>query len=159
MADQTYIVRPEDAHQDWRIARSAIRAACQMARDRGKPVEVVVRPYRRRKSDPQNRTIWMWHTEVASQLTERCAELGSEVRWSRDDVHEHIFKPRFMPQRERMLPTGEITYSPMGTSDKAATVEVMSEAMERYLCWIYEHGLEVTIPPDPEIELIVRRVA
>lgn len=159
MSDRKYVIRPEDERQDWRVARMALREACAMARQQGRAVEVLVRWFKRPKTSPQNKTIWMWHGEVASQLTERCREAGSDVIWRKDDVHELIFKPRFMPQRERMLPDGELVFGPMGTSDKAATIEVISEAMERYLSWIYSQGMDVTIPPDPEIERIVGRAA
>lgn len=158
-SERKYILRPEDEGQDWRVARLAFRDACQMVRHGKRAVEVIVQIYRRPKTDPQNKTIWMWHGEVASQLTERCREAGSGVIWRKDDVHELIFKPRFMPQRERMLPDGELVFGPMGTSDKGATVEVISEAMEKYLSWIYSQGMEVTIPDDPEIERIVGRAA
>ena len=158
MADRVFVVRPEDKDRDWRVARNAMREVCAMAQQ-GKPVEVRVRFWKRKKSLPQNSTWWMWTTEVASQLTQRCREAGSDVVWSPEDVHELIAKPRFMPMRERMLPDGEVVMAPIGTSDREATVDVMSEAMERYLAWIYEQGMEVTIPLEPGLEEMARRVA
>jgi hypothetical protein len=158
MADRVFIVRPEDRDRDWKVARNAMREACAMAQQ-GRAVEVRLRFWKRKKTLPQNSTIWMWHTEVASQLTQRCRELGSEVVWTAEDVHGLVFKPRFMPMRERMLPDGEVVMAPIGTSDQEATVDVMSEAMERYLAWIYEQGMEVTIPVDPLVEEMARRAA
>jgi hypothetical protein len=145
MADRVFVVRPEDASRDWHVARNAFREVRAMT-ESGKPVEVRVKFWKKRKTLPQNSTMWMWHGEVASQLTLRCREVGSNVVWTDNEVHEQIFKPRFMPQVERMLPDGEIVSRPMGTSEEEATVEVMSEAMEKYLAWIYEQGMEVRIP-------------
>jgi len=145
MRDRVYVVRPQDRDHEWRVARNALREVQAMA-GLGKPVEVRIRIYQRKKTLPQNATVWMWHTEVASQLTERCREAGSDVSWTKEDVHELVFKPRWMPMRERMLPDGEVIAAPIGTSDKEATAEVISEAMEQYLVWIYEQGMEVTVP-------------
>ena len=143
--DRVFVISPEDQNREWHVARNAFREVRHMA-ETGKPVEVRVKFWQRKKSQPQNSTIWMWHTQVASQLTERCREAGASVAWSPLDVHELIFKPRFMPQVERMLPDGELVTAPMGTSDRGATVDVISDAMEQYLSWIYEQGMEVLIP-------------
>jgi hypothetical protein len=158
VADRVFVVRPEDKDRDWRVARNAMREVCAMT-ETGKPVEVRIRFYKRKKSLPQNSTVWMWNTEVSSQLTQRCRESGADVVWSPEDVHDLIFKARMMPMVERMLPDGEVVAAPMGTSDERATVEVMSEAMEKYLAWIYEQGMEVTIPMDPLMQELAERAA
>jgi len=159
MADRVFIVRPEDRDRDWRVARNAFREVRQMI-EAGKPVEVRVRFWKKSKTLPQNSTLWMWHTEIASQLTARCREVGSDVVWPPEDVHEFIFKPRFMPMVEKMLPDGELVVAPMGTSDKRCTVDVLSKAMKKYLAWIYgEYGMEVTIPMDPMMQELADRAA
>lgn len=158
MSARVFVVRPEDRGREWLVARNAFREVCQMA-DTGKPVEVRVKFWKKKKTTPQNSTLWMWHTQVASHLTERCRESGMDMTWSPEDVHESIFKPRFMPQVEKTLPDGEIVFRPMGTSDEDATVDVISDAMEHYLSWIYGEGMEVTIPIEPGLEEIVRRAA
>jgi hypothetical protein len=158
MADRVFIVRPEDRDRDWRVTRNAMREVCAMA-ETGKPVEIRIKFWRRKKTLPQNSTLWMWHTEVASQLTARCREAGSDVAWTPEDVHDLIFKPRMMPMVEQMLPDGEMIAAPMGTSDKRCTVDVLSEAMERYLAWIYEQGMEITIPMDALMQELAERAA
>lgn len=159
MADRVFIVRPEDKDREWHVARNAFREVREMT-EAGKPVEVRIKFWKRRKTLPQNSTIWLWHTEVASQLTQRCREAGADVAWTPADVHELIFKARFMVMRERMLPHGEVIAAPMGTSDPEATVEVMSDAMERYLEWIIQdQGMVVTIPEDPGFRALGDRAA
>jgi len=150
-------VRPEDARQNWAVARTALRTACEAAQNTGKDQEVIVRPYKKRKTLPQNRTLWMWHREVASQLNERGRMLGHSVTWSADEFHDLVFKPRWMPAVEKALPDGTVASSPMGTSDPDCTTEILSNAMEQYLSWIYTQGMEITIPEDPELEAMVRR--
>lgn len=122
-----------------------------------KDYEVRVVEFKQSKTPQQNNTLWMWHTEIASQLTIRCREAGHNIEWSRTDVHDLIFKPRFMPHKERVLPDGELITKPMNTSDKDCDLKIVSEAMERYLSWIYGEGMEVTIPDDPQVQQISRR--
>lgn len=143
----TFVIRPSDRQSDWRVAKNAMRSVCELVTEKDKPVRLTVEPYSKPKTDPQLRTLWMWHGEVASQLTERCKMSGHATEFDKDAVHELIFKPRFMPSAEYLMPdTGEVKIKPMGLSDKDATKPVVTDAMEAYLAWIYEQGMEVTIP-------------
>lgn len=153
-----FVIRTTDEQNNWMVAKNCLRALCQAVRDSGKDHQVEISLFKPGKSDKQNRTIWMWHTEVASQLTERCKENGHNVEWDRQSVHDLIFKPRFMPYVEKVTPEGEIISRPLNTSEKGCTRPVLSEAMEKYLAWIYGQGMEVTIPVDPEIEAMCRRM-
>lgn len=148
-----YIIRPTDAHQGWRIAKLALeglRAAAKEARRDDRAKEIVIRDFKPPRTDPQRRTLWLWHGEVASELTLRTGR-----RWSKEDVHEAIFLPRFMPQKELVTPEGEIIYRSMRTSDKPpedderATKQIVSDAMTQYLAWVYEMAIEVTVPEEP----------
>jgi hypothetical protein len=116
----------------------------------GKPIEARISYWSPPKTNPQNRTLWMWHGEIASQMTERCREMGMSTTWSKDDVHETIFLHRFMPQRELVTPDGEVIFKPIRTSDKEATAFVMSKAMDAYVAWAYSQGMELTIPEHQE---------
>lgn len=144
MSERRYIIRPEDADQGWRIAKLAadgLRQAAREARDTGKPVEALFRPWSPPRTDPQRNTMWKWHGEVASELTVRTGK-----RWTKEDVHEVIFIPRFMPQHEALIDptTGEVVTRNKRTSE--ATKAEISEAMTAYLAWIYEMGIEATVP-------------
>ncbi len=151
--ERRYVIRPEDADQDWRIAKMAVeglRIAAREVRANRQPCEVVIREWKPQRTDPQRNTMWMWHTEVASELSIR-----TKYRWTKEAVHEVIFLPRYMPQIEYADPeTGEVLTRPMRTSEKPpegderSTKEIVTEAMNGYLAWIYEMGISVTVPED-----------
>lgn len=48
-------------------------------------LEVVIREAKESRTAAQNRLLWDWHTEA-----------GKEMGLSKDDVHETIFKPKFV---------------------------------------------------------------
>lgn len=155
MAERKYILRPED--RDWRVAKLAadgLRQAAKQGRQDAQPVEVIIRPWQPPRTDPQRRTMWQWHGQVASELTIRTSR-----RWSKEDVHELVFLERWMPRIEFIVPdTGEIKSRPLRTSDKVpdelkdehgqtpSMKQIISNAMTQYLAWIYEMGIEVTVP-------------
>lgn len=159
MKPLTFVIRPEESADGWPVARNAMRQACELARESGKAVRVRIDEYKKPKTDPQRNTIFMWHTEVASQLNERCRMAGHGVTWNKEAVHDLIFKPRFMPKKQFTMPDGETKTLAVGLSDPEATRGIVSDAMEHYLSWIYQQGMEVTIPVDPEIEAMCRRCA
>ena len=105
------------------------------------------------RTNPQLRTLWMWHGQMASQLT-----IQTGTSWKSEDVHELLFKVRFMPYREVKTPAGRIERRPMGTSDTKSPIDndersvrkIISDAMTEYLVWIYQHSFEVTVPEERE---------
>lgn len=141
-----YVIRQEDERQGWRIAKMAadgLRAACKALKDGANPVEVVIREFEPPRTDPQRKTMWMWHGEVASELSLRTGR-----RWSKDDVHEVVFIPRFMPLHDEEFvdpETGEVLPPRRKRTTEAKKPEI-SEAMTAYLAWIYSMGIEVTVP-------------
>ena len=112
-------------------------------------IDVVIREHQKQRTDPQRRTLWMWHGQVASELTVRTGK-----RWTKDDVHELIFLARWMPYVELPMPDGKTVRRPMRTSEKAPEGQdddprsIISNAMTQYIAWICEMGIEVTVP-DP----------
>jgi hypothetical protein len=103
------------------------------------PWEVVIRPYQRRRTDEQLRTLWKWHGEVAAALS-----ISTGRPWTKEDVHEIVFLPKFMPCRQSELPDGTLVHKAMRTS--VAPRGVISEAMDAYMAWCYEHAIEITVP-------------
>ena len=105
------------------------------------------------RTNPRLRTLFMWHGQVASQIN-----IMNGSKWKPEDIHEVLFKPRWMPYIELVTPSGRIIRRPMGTSDKRSPVEgddrsprrIISEAMTQYLVWICENGFEVTVPEEKE---------
>ena len=142
---QHYIIQPHDQQQGWRMSRMAVdglRNAAIKARDSGQPMEVYIQPFTPARSDPQRKTLWMWHGEVAADLSVR-----KQVRWTKVDVHELIFTSQFMPVSDKPLVMPE---TDMAVRRRRRTSEVsqaeITEAMDAYLTWIYNMGIEVTIP-------------
>ncbi len=152
MAGRSWVIMPED--ESGNAVRQLIEALSE-ALELKKPVEVTMKPWRKAKTPPQHRTIWMWHTEVASQLTEWCRTNGHDVRWTAEDVHDLIFKPRYLPRRCKILPNGAEVCRMGSLTDTDLTVDETSDAMEQYLAWLYEKGMSVTIPEDPYIRELV----
>lgn len=154
MPEQRFIIGPRDAVQGFRVARAAaeyLRATAHRARDEGKPQEIIFREQKKTRSDPQLNTLWMWHGQVASELSIRSA-----MRWTKDDIHEEIFLKRWMPYFELLDPTtGEVKSRPMRTSeretpegDERSPRQAISDAMTQYLAWTCENGIEVTVPQE-----------
>jgi hypothetical protein len=145
MEPRLFVLRPEDTER--RAAKMAVQALKNAVKEPN-PVEVVIQDWKPPRTDPQRRTLWMWHGQVASELTIRTGK-----RWDKDSVHEIIFLARWMPQIEYTIPdTGEVIRRPMRTSDKPpegeerSTKEIISDAMNEYLAWIYGMGIEVLVP-------------
>lgn len=149
---QAYTISPGDASRDWRVTRAALRhvkQAAAHARDSGVSMQVRIGEKPKERTDPQRCTMWLWHGQVASELTLRTGRA-----WTKDDVHEVIFLERFMPHYELIDPeTGEVKSRPMRTSDKRSPEgddrsprEVITDAMDEYLAWIISMGIEVTVP-------------
>ncbi len=153
MSEQRFVIQPTDAERGYRVSKAAndyLRSMVRKARDEGEAQEVLFREFQRERTDEQRRTFWMWHAQVASELSIRTGR-----RWTKEDVHEVVFLPRFMPTRELVDPeTGEILHRPLRTSDKAPEGEsrdikgIISDAMTDYLRWITEMGIEVTVPEE-----------
>ncbi len=143
---RAYVIRPEDRRQNWRMAKLAaegLRNVVNSLTDESAPVEVVIREWSPPRTDPQRKTMWLWHGEVASELSLRTGK-----RWTKDDVHEVVFIARFMPLHEEELidfETGAVL-PPRRKRTSEATKKENSDAMTAYLAWIYEMGISVTVP-------------
>ena len=61
------------------------------------------------RTNPQLKTLFMWHGQVASQIT-----IQTGTKWKSEDIHDELFKKRFMPYREVKTPSGRIERRPMG---------------------------------------------
>lgn len=143
-ASKTFVVRPEDTEE--RVLTMATGFIRELLRS-GIWVSVKVGKYVKSKTPAQHRTVWMWDAEAAAQLTVMGAISGSGVKWGREDAHEYIFKRLCMPSLDRVMPGGEIVSRPMGLSDNPS-VEIVSEAMEKYQKWAVEYGIELTQPEE-----------
>lgn len=107
--------------------------------------EVRIKLWRPPKTSRQNKTLWMWHREVAAHIL---ARTGTRVM--PETIHEHLFLPRFMPVKETVTVGGESITIPMGTSDMDNDRPTMKEAMDAYEAWCTTNEIEITIPEERE---------
>lgn len=66
-----YVIRPDDAANDWRTARLVIDGVRQLAKQgvaEGKPVSVTIAEWEPSRSDAQNRLSHMWYAERAEHF-------------------------------------------------------------------------------------------
>ncbi|MEN8720086.1 MAG: hypothetical protein ABF296_07485 [Oceanococcaceae bacterium] len=150
MEVRRYLIPPNDEAKGWRFCRMAkagLFAAAEDATREGKTAEIIIRRMQADKTDPQRRTLWKWHGEVAAALS-----ISTPHRWKKEDVHEIVFLPKFMPTVERVLPDGEVVHRPLRTSDRVPDEwetdmkAILSKAMDAYMAWAYQSDIEITVP-------------
>lgn len=139
------MIRPED--RAFSVLGAAVSLIKQML-ESGIRVSVVISKWVPAKTPPQKRTVFMWSKEAADQLNIMGKLIGGKTDFTKDEIYEAVFKGMHMPKREIEIPGGEILFIPIGLSDKEATLDVVSEAMEKYQVWAIEHGIELTQPAD-----------
>jgi hypothetical protein len=138
-----FVLRPEDT------IFSGLRAACVLIKTMllaQKWVSVVVSEYAPVKTPAQHRTVFLWDTEYAAQLTTMARLTGLTAFWTKKDCHDTLFKAQCMPARMLPLPDGEVLYTPYGLSDKDTTKEMVSEAMDKYQSLAVRYGVDLTQP-------------
>lgn len=102
-----------------------------------------LKPYKPKRSSAQNNTLWMWHAQVAAEIS---AFTGKHVK--PEHVHYRFFCPRFLKGEVVELPDG----SKMWTSETSSTQnkQDMSDAMNEYQVWCLNNGIELTMPDEQE---------
>lgn len=111
------------------------------------PLEVTIAPYVKRRNISQLKTLWMWHGEAVGIVNMRNKQVGCNALWTKENWHDYFFKPRFMPKRVFVV-SGETILTDIGASDKECSVTVLSDAMDKYLAWLYDNDIDVTVPDD-----------
>lgn len=102
------------------------------------PLEVVVQPHRPKRSNPQNDRLWEINSQVAADLSVR-----TQCKWSSEDVHEVIFKPRFCGMRELTTPSGRTVKRARSSTDLSKTE--MADAQEKYVAWCIGQGIDLEL--------------
>ena len=140
-----FLIPVDDAQRGYPRAQMAVqglREAARRSKADGRPQEVIIRDWQPPRTDPQRMTMWMWHGEVAAELSIRTGR-----RWTKEDVHEVLFIPRFMPPHDTELmnpETGELISRRKRTGE--ARKDEITGAMEQYMAWCYQQGIEITVP-------------
>lgn len=102
------------------------------------PLEVVVQQYKPKRSNAQNERLWAIHAQVSADLSVR-----TQCKWTPDDVHDVVFKPRFCGVRELTLPGGRVVKR--GRSSTELSKQEMAEAQEEYVAWCLQRGIELEL--------------
>jgi hypothetical protein len=94
----------------------------------GKSIEIIVRPFKQRRSNPQNGRLWAIHTQAAMFIS---ANTGS--KWTSDDMHEW-FKDMYCGVEEASLPNGQKMFRVKSSTE--LNTEEMSIAQEKYVAYL-----------------------
>jgi hypothetical protein len=106
--------------------------------DLTKPWQVVIEPYRKKRTTSQNALMWAWLEQVAQLIHE---DTGTD----KDDIHE-FFKLKFLPVRTINI-NGEERHIP-GSTAKLTTAE-MNAYMDKINAWVTSTlGLILPTPED-----------
>lgn len=106
------------------------RFAGYLARLRGKNVEVIVRPERKHRSLKANAYLWGVVYAAAQEWSGHDAE----------ELHE-VFKGRFLPRRQVLMPTGELLDAPGSTRE--LDTEAFGEFVNSVIRFLAEQGVHV----------------
>lgn len=106
-----------------------------------KPMELIISRYSPTRTHGQNALLWKWHNEVASELA-----FSTGQPWTAEQVHYRVFCPKFLNGVVCQLPDGSKAWV-SETSSTQSTAD-LSAAMESYLAWCVQWGIDLTVPED-----------
>ena len=107
------------------------------ALDLGKPWQVTIEPYRKKRTLSQNALMWKWIHEVAHHVSEHTGH-------TEDEIHD-FFKQQFLPPKIVEIGGKVSTYR---TTTTLKTKE-MSEYMDKIYAWATsELGLMLRLPEE-----------
>jgi len=127
---ERFVIRPEDRHQDWRVARACadhLRAQCQALTPESQGIEVVVRPYRRRRSLAQNKCLHGWCKIIADFVEEHHGDRIMPEAW------KEWFKSQVLGETEQVMPDGSVRAITKPSSK--VTVEEFKELLDYMDRW------------------------
>lgn len=128
---QSLIIRD---HKTWVRAKHVIDGL-----EPGKPMELILKPYKKGRSLSQNGLMWKWINKAAEVL-------GNDLGYDAEDMHE-IFKAKFLPASGRKLI--EIDGEPYERlSTKRLNTKEMSEYMNAIDRFCASFGCVLPHPED-----------
>lgn len=99
----------------------------------GRLLEVTIKPYRKNRSNAQNRLMWMWY-----------GTLSDDLGYSTDELHE-LCKARFLGVEERQI-LGESVFMARSTT-KITTIE-FTDYLNKIEALAIELGITLPRPAD-----------
>lgn len=100
-----------------------------------------LKPYKPKRSDAQNRLLWLWHAQVAAEFS-----VFTGKHWKPEAVHYRFFLPKFLKGEVVELPDGTKAWASDGSSTQ--NKQDMSDAMTEYQVWCLNNGIELTQPDE-----------
>lgn len=101
--------------------------------------EVVIRPYRRKRSDPQNRYLWSLYDYIIRTGGE------SMAGWTRDDLHDFFLINHFGGETKQLFGKRRIT--PVRRSSRLNKQE-FTDYVESIMRFMAERGVYLPSPED-----------
>lgn len=154
--EKRFVLRPDDQRHGWRIAagaREALRQAAVESRDRGQPHEVVIRPYKSKRSAEQNRLQWLWLQEAEQQGDMTAGEYRAHCKL-------HVGVPLLRAESEHFRERYDAVVKGLDYETKISlmaepfdfpvtrlmTVEQMTRYLERMRQYLAAQGVTLTAP-------------
>lgn len=119
---------------------SAIGQQIQPMLESGDCYRLIIKPWRDKRSIPQNSLMWMWNSDVATAVNEHSSEKLND-----EDLHEYL-KDMFCPVK----PVTVFGETKMVKSTKLLDTEEMTFYLRRIEVWCAERSIKLRIPANSE---------
>lgn len=119
---------------------SAIGQQIQPMLESGDCYRLILKPWRDKRSIPQNSLMWMWNNDVAAAVNEYSSEKLND-----EDLHEYL-KDMFCPAK----PVTVLGETKMVKSTKLLDTEEMTFYLRRIEVWCAERSINLRIPANSE---------
>lgn len=119
---------------------NAIGQQIQPMLESGECYRLIIKPWRDKRSIPQNSLLWMWNSDVASAVNTH-----SSNKLTEEDLHEFL-KDMFCPAK----PVTVLGITKMVKSTKLLDTEEMTFYLRRIEVWSAERGIKLRIPANSE---------
>lgn len=108
-----------------------------------KALEITVKPWKRKRSNPQNSRLWAIHSQAAMAINMRLIESGNcTVKWTADDLHDR-FKEMYCGTESSEI-NGKKLFKVKSSTEM--NTEEMSNAQEQYVAYLQgELGIALEI--------------
>lgn len=143
--------------EKYKLVTSNFQTACEMLRtmlSTSAEIELNARPWKSKRSEPQNRTFHMWMSEQSKYLISKGRKFATP-EWCKDAM-KHTFLGYEMRNKTNVV-TGEIfTTSELKRTRDLNTGE-MTHFMDRVYEWSLSIGCLLTIPDNCEYAQLKRK--
>lgn len=119
---------------------NAIGQQIQPMLESGDCYRLIIKPWKEKRSIPQNSLMWMWNSDVAEAASRNSTEIHTD-----EELHE-FFKDLYCPAKPVTI-FGETKWV---KSTKLLDSEEMTFYLRRIEVWCIERGIKLRIPANSE---------